>query len=195
MEGGEAIGQSYADRVRKGIPAAHATAVARAETQKRKIRLIKATGMVGEGMSELMEKQLVEKANIALGLMAEGEESRPEVVKFVGASKERGLGGVMYEMNTTEAATWLKEKTTMSDFLNNMGSTMDFKDQMYDVVVNWIPVSIKTEQPSAWRAVEKTSGLKKISNQGHIVDQAHTSMSSRTKVSNSYIQVGVMRRR
>ena len=43
-------------------------AVARAHTQKRKIRLIKA---IGNGMGELLEKQLVEKANMALVLMVE----------------------------------------------------------------------------------------------------------------------------
>ena len=53
-------------------------------------------------MSELMEKQLVEKVNMALGLMAEGEESRLALVKFVGANKERGSGGVTYEMNTVD---------------------------------------------------------------------------------------------
>ena len=44
-------------------------------------------------MNELMEKQLVEKANLVLGLMAEGEDSRPALVMFVGANKERGSGG------------------------------------------------------------------------------------------------------
>ena len=45
-----------------------------------------------------------------------------------------------YELNTVDAATWLKEKTTMAGFLDNMGSTTDFIDQMYDVVIDWIPV-------------------------------------------------------
>jgi hypothetical protein len=44
---------SYADRVRKGVPAVHAAAVAKAELQKRKIRLIKATGMIGDGVGDL----------------------------------------------------------------------------------------------------------------------------------------------
>ena len=93
--------------------------------------------------------------------MSEGEESRPVEVKFVGVSKERGLGGVMYEMNTVGTATWLREKTNMSDFLKNMGSTMDYKEQMYDMVIDWTPVSFEINQPDSWRAVKKASGLKK----------------------------------
>ena len=131
------------------IALTHATVVARAESQKRKIWLVKATGLVGEGMSELSEKQLVEKANIALTLMSEGEERRLAEAKFVGASKERGLGGVTYEMNTVGMATWLREKTTMSDFLNNMGSMTDYKEQMYNVVIDWTPVSFEINQPDS----------------------------------------------
>ena len=59
--GGGGVG-TYADIVRRCVPPGHATAVARAELQKRKIRLIKASGMVEAGMDLLMEKQLVEKA-------------------------------------------------------------------------------------------------------------------------------------
>ena len=88
--------KTYMDSVRNNIPTPHVVAVARAITQKRKIRLVKAIGMVGEGMVELLEKQLVEKANMVLVLMVEGEERRPIEVRFVGANKERGSGGVTY---------------------------------------------------------------------------------------------------
>lgn len=100
---------------------------------------------------------MVEKANLALGLMAEGEDSRPGVVKVVGANKERGHGGVSYELNSEEATNWLKEKATMADFLSNMGSTTDFKEQTYKVVIDWIPTSLKVQQPSTWRAIEQAS--------------------------------------
>ena len=37
-------------------------------------------------------------------------------------------------MNSWQSAGWLKEKETMANFLSNMGSTMDFKDQTYKVL-------------------------------------------------------------
>ena len=146
----------YASRVKKGIPPTHSLVVARVETQKKKIRLIKATGMVGEGLLELTEKQLVEKANLVLGMMIEGEESRPAMAKFVGASKERGLRG----MTTVEAANWLKEKINMTDFLANMGSTTDYKEQTFEVVIDWVWASFEVKLQDSWRVVEQENRLK-----------------------------------
>ena len=154
----EEVMNTYTDRVKKKVPPTHAVVVARAETQKRKIRLITAMGIVGDGTRELTEKQLVEKANIALGLMMrEGEDSRPIGTKFVGANKERGFGGVMYELNMMEAVV---EKATMSDFLKNMGSTTDFKEQMYEVVMDWILITLKVGQSNFWQAIEQVSGIR-----------------------------------
>ena len=163
--GGDKVGEegeveTYADKVKRKVPPTHATAVARADTQKRRIRPIKAMGMVGDGTNDLTEKQLVEKANLAMGMMMEGEDSRPEGSKFIGANKERGLGGVSYELNTEEVAAWLKVKATMLDFLSNMGSTTDFREQMYKVVMDWIPVMLEVDQPIYWRAIEKASGVR-----------------------------------
>ena len=151
---------SYADKVKKSILSVHATAVARAKTQKRRIRLTKAMGMVGEGLSDLSEKQLVEKANLALGLMEAGEENRLEAAQFVGASKERSAGGVTYELNSSQAVDWLKGKDTMANFLSNMGLTTDYKEQMYEVVMDWVPVSLKVKHTGSWRAVEQVSRLR-----------------------------------
>ena len=75
---------------------------------KRKIRLIKAPGMVGIELSKMLEKQLVKKANLALGWMEAEEENKQDAIKFVGVSIERGLGGVVYEMNSSQSAGWLK---------------------------------------------------------------------------------------
>ena len=141
----------------------HALAVAKAEIQKRRIRLIKATGMVGEGLSALMEKQLVEKANLALALMETDMERKPGVVKFIGARKDRGIGGVTYELNSTEAMDWIKGKTVMSAFLVNMGSMTDYKEQTYKVVMDWVPVTLNVNQPRIRHAIKQASRLKEAS--------------------------------
>lgn len=105
----EDCGSYAADRVKSGIPVIHAAAVAKAELQKRKIRLVKATGMEGVGLSELTEKELVEKANIALAMMENVGEVMPDGIRFAGAFKEREAGGVTFELNSSEAGVWLKD--------------------------------------------------------------------------------------
>ena len=108
----------------------------------------------------------MEKANLALGMMSVGEECRPMMVKFVGASKERGLGGVRYKMTTVEAATWLKEKPIMTAFLAKMGSMTNYKEQTFEVVIDWVPTSFNVEFQGSWRGVEQESGLKANSIKG-----------------------------
>jgi hypothetical protein len=59
-------------------PPMHAVVIAQGEMQKRWVRLVKAAGLEGDGMAELTEKQLVEKANVALDLMGLQAEDKPE---------------------------------------------------------------------------------------------------------------------
>lgn len=165
QQGGErGDAATYADSVRVGrqVPIAHAAAVARAELQKRKIRLVKAAGMEGAGMEGLSEKQLVEKANMALELMVVVDEDKPDDVWVVGANKDRGAGagGVTFELNSGEAVCWLKDKDVMLEFLSKMGSTADFKEQSYEVVMDWVPVTFEAESPAVWTRVEQSNGLR-----------------------------------
>ena len=122
------MAKTYADKARANIPSTHLMVVVRMQVQRRRIRLVKAAGMEGVGLGELSEKQLVEKANLALALMTEEEENRPTPVKFMGANKERGSGGVTFELNSEVAAGWLREEASMAKFLSKMGSTADFKE-------------------------------------------------------------------
>ena len=131
-EGKGGASTSYANSLKKKIPAVHALAVARAELQKRKIRLIKVMGLKGDGLGDLLtEKQWVEKANMALSMMDrqdEGEDGvKPEIVNFVGVSKERENMGVIFELNSSKAAGWLKDKRVMVAFLAKMCSTSVWK--------------------------------------------------------------------
>ena len=84
---------------------------------------------------------------------------RLAMVKFIGANKEKGLGGVTYELNSVEVAGWLKKKSNMSDFLTKLGSMADYKEQTFKVVVDWILVSFEVELQESWRAVEQATGL------------------------------------
>ena len=100
-------------------------------------------------MAELTEKQLVEKANVALDLMGLQAEDKPVGTQFVGVSKLNGAGGVMYELDSEEAAKWLKENSVMKAFIVKMGSTADYRAQTYEVVVDWVPMTLDVSQMGA----------------------------------------------
>ncbi|KAF8800193.1 hypothetical protein BYT27DRAFT_6838550 [Phlegmacium glaucopus] len=98
--------EMYAERARRFIPTPHAHVVAKAELQKRRVWMIRATGMGGESTNELSKKQLVEKANIAIKLMDVPASTKLEGARFIGANKMNGQasGDIMYEMNLGKAA-------------------------------------------------------------------------------------------
>jgi len=152
-------GGTYTDQVRKTTPPMHATVIERGEMQKQWVQLVKAAGIEGDGMAELTEKQLVEKVNMALDLMGLQAEDKLEGTRFIGVNKLNGAGGVMYEMNLEEAAEWLKGGNMMKAFIGKMGSTVDYKAQTYEVVVDWVPTTFDMNQMGALESVEQASGL------------------------------------
>ena len=85
------------------------------------MQLVKAAGLEANGMVELTEKQLVEKANVALDLMRLQAEDKPVGTQFMGVSKLNGMGEVMYEMDMEEVAEWLKGSDVMKAFIAQWG--------------------------------------------------------------------------
>ena len=123
--------------------------------------MVRAEGMEEEGMMELTEKQLVEKANLAIGLMDSQMEDKPKEATFVGASKlgEAGVRGILYEMNSEEVMEWLKRAETIREFTGKMGSTVGYKAQTYKVVVDWVPTTLDVNQMEAIEAVEQANRI------------------------------------
>jgi len=121
--------------------------------------LVKAAGLEADGMAELTEKQLVEKANMALDLMGLQAEDKPEGTQFMGVSKLNGMGGVMYEIDMEEVAEWLKGGDVMKAFIAKVGSTTDYMAQMYEVVVDWVPTTLDMGQMGALESIKQASRL------------------------------------
>ena len=123
---------------------------------------MRAIGMEGEVMGDLTEKQMVEKANLALEIMGTLAEEKPDKVKFVGASRMNGTGGVLYEMNEEGAAEWLRKVKVMELFMAKMGSMIDFRAQTYEIIVDWVPTTLDITQAGALEIIEQTSGLSEM---------------------------------
>ncbi|KAF8799539.1 hypothetical protein BYT27DRAFT_7120539 [Phlegmacium glaucopus] len=153
---------TYTSRARRAIPTLHANVVVKAELQKRKIRLAKADGMAGEDIYTMLEKELVEKVNIAIELMDKCDIEKPEGVRFIGVNKANGAGELVYEMNSVKAVEWIRGKEVMRQFIGKMGSTMDHKAQTYEVVIDWVPTSFNVEQKEAWTSIKIASRLQNM---------------------------------
>ena len=83
------VGETYVNVAKAVVPPMNATAIAKGEIQKRKLRLMQATRIEVNGSNESTEKELVMKANMALDIMGLQGEGKPDGTRFVGASKEQ----------------------------------------------------------------------------------------------------------
>ncbi|KAF7335980.1 hypothetical protein MSAN_02311700 [Mycena sanguinolenta] len=111
--------RSYAAAVAQALPPASRAALANAAARPRQIWIAHAEGN-GSALKNLTEREIVEKARMALELMSRDENapSAPAGTKFVGATKQRS-GAAVLHMNSDAAAHWLK--ANMPAFLARMG--------------------------------------------------------------------------
>lgn len=84
---------------------------------------------------ELTEEQLVTKANLALELA--DTEGLPEGAKFKNVRKIRN-GGLLYSLNSAEAADWIRVPANKKKVLDKFGSEATISEQGYTVKVQWV---------------------------------------------------------
>jgi hypothetical protein len=110
-------------------------------------------------MVGITEKDMLEKARMATVIMANnGASPAPTGSTFVGATSQRS-GAWLLHMNTTTAATWLKAE--MKFFLAAMGGTSSFKNRLFNVLVQFVPISLDPEREGNLRVVENDNSLPK----------------------------------
>ena len=86
----------------------------------------KAPGSLTYELEELIKKELVEKAQLLLELLMASSTLETSELSFVEVRELRN-GGVFSEMNSGEAATWLKESAHMPTFLQAFGASAVIK--------------------------------------------------------------------
>ncbi|KAJ7707388.1 hypothetical protein B0H17DRAFT_1191894 [Mycena rosella] len=137
-------------------PAAHAAAIAKAAARKHQILLENAPGMTG-GFAELTEKLIVEKANMALQLMASAvEDIVPTAARFLGAVIQRS-SAVLLHLDSAASAEWVR--ANKAAFLASFGGTTAFKDRFLNVLAQYVPLSFDPSQDGALHVLESDNNL------------------------------------
>lgn len=150
---------SYATAVATGTPhhLAHAPTLAREDARSHQVLIDKAPGATHNGLEDLSEKELVEKARVALELLKQ-EQNIDMLIQFVGARKLRN-GGVIYKMDTAEAARWLKSNTNISKFLQVFSATSVIKQRSYPIIADYIPLSFSPTNRAHLTDIENENKL------------------------------------
>ena len=110
-------------------------------------------------LENMTETVLARKANDAIKTAwAIIPDPKPEIPKIKAAILMRN-GGLLLELNSNEAAEWLRNGTNRENFLNNIGSGACIKDRTYQVIVSFVPTSFKPDDADSLRAYETINDL------------------------------------
>jgi hypothetical protein len=141
-------------------PAKHVDAVARVAMINRQV-VIEGPGE-GGGMSltELSEKEILTKAQLAVEMLANEGMKEAEGIQFIHVRKT-ARGGAILATRTEEAASWLKQEDVIGQFAEKMGGTLHVRADLCMLIAEYVPVTFDPILYKAFGQVERESGLKK----------------------------------
>ncbi|KAF9234669.1 hypothetical protein BU15DRAFT_52371, partial [Melanogaster broomeanus] len=68
-------------------------------------------------------------------------------------------GGLLAEVNSEEAASWIKSKYIREKLITTLGIQANIKDRLYSIVVPYLPITSRTDSPSFLRTIEEENNL------------------------------------
>ncbi|QRV94576.1 Reverse transcriptase from transposon X-element protein [Ceratobasidium sp. AG-Ba] len=150
-----AVTSSPSQRMERPAP----VVTTRIEKQDRQILLDSEATEGMEALSQLPESALVLKAKLAMEALSEAmKESMPEGAHFRSANVLQN-GGVVYEMNSKEAADWIKRPDICAAFADQFGSSVRYRERSFPVVVECVPVSFDTASKHSISKLEHDNNL------------------------------------
>ena len=111
----------------------HMEAISRGDARDRQI-VITLVSVDVQPLKSLTEKEIIEKANLAITNMNIGVLTPPEGTKFIGARKLNS-GDTILSTNSQEAGKWIRKKDVLKQFNEHFGSTTTAQANVYLVVL------------------------------------------------------------
>ena len=150
---------TYAAMTQQQGPPAHAASViTRGDITDKQILIQKDPNTTNNTLESLSEKDLVAKANTTLDLMGMEAAEKPPGAAFVGAKKLRN-GNVLYQLNSKDAADWMKEPEVQTAFMANYGGTASIQNKLFYVIAEFVPTTFDAGSSYAHAKVEEDTGL------------------------------------
>lgn len=140
------------------IPPSHTNAIVRHEVRLHQIIIQPAPDSV-DNFRPLSELELVSKATLAFEAIEKGEHNAPKDLQFVSA-KKLAAGSIILDLNSVEAAVWLKRVDVCPLFMQQFSATSVFKEHEFRVLAEFVPVSFAQDVLAALVCIEKDSGVK-----------------------------------
>ncbi|KAF9489002.1 hypothetical protein BDN71DRAFT_1512532 [Pleurotus eryngii] len=154
--------RSYTNTAKRdSTPAKVAAVVDRQETWSRQVIIQKADDieLKNYDLTMLNEKELVEKANIALEDI-QLIDRYPEGMRFLGVRKLKG-SDILLILNSAAAWHWLSNTDITKAFLEGFNSMLKMRTPMLMVVAEYVPVSFNPMEKGNILSIEQEGGLER----------------------------------
>ncbi|KAF8482316.1 hypothetical protein JB92DRAFT_3268538, partial [Gautieria morchelliformis] len=136
------------------VPLSHPNNLAKAKARAKQILIdLDPQGEQGT-LGDLTERELVAKANEAVGNL-EGDHDSVDIV-FIGA-KKLANGGIVFDLDTEEAVKWIQQNK--ESFLSKFSGTATIKDRALSVIVEYVPLGHAPDALAEMRKIERDSKL------------------------------------
>ena len=101
------------------------------------------------------KRQLIDLIQDAISKLDSAD--KPTIhIKAVSTTKNKSP---IIELNSSEAAAWLKNPSRKHLFLSHLGGKVQVKERQYQLVVPFFPTSVRTDDVEVTRSIERESDL------------------------------------
>lgn len=106
----------------------------------------------------LNEEELVQKAALAIDLMAIAASDKPSDLKFIGARKLSG-GDVVLDLNNNNSARWLKQTEVLKCFNEHFSGTSKVMARTFPLILQFVPIFADITTEDELRQIEAINEL------------------------------------
>ncbi|TFY52367.1 hypothetical protein EVJ58_g10059 [Rhodofomes roseus] len=148
---------SYAATVMHILPTSHATSIAQQDVQIRQVLIDIKKNENEDPRTQLTDREYLAKAMLTLDMMRTDGFAPPEGMKFVTVKRLRN-GGLLYELNAKEGASWLQRRENMKPFTDKFGLESAIRARHYPCLLRGVPTYFDPGNEDRLRELEEENG-------------------------------------
>lgn len=149
---------SYAQITGQHLPSTHATNITRNSDKRRQFTIQAASRDDNMGLDKLTELEILTKLKLAYETMTVEKDSAPKDLRFTSVRRMK-KGGILFDINTDEAADWLRAGETQKDFTKHFSASAIVQGYQFRVLAEFVPISFNAESLNAATTIEEANGL------------------------------------
>jgi len=137
----------------------HASTIARGDgTAKQLVLSLDPGAGETDSLASLSDKELVDKARMALDSTI-GLGEQPSNMSFAVARRQQQGRKVLLQLNSAEAAEWLRQTDVLWEFQGHFSGSYLVKPSVFEVIVEYAPISLELDDAALFRRIEQESAL------------------------------------